>query len=91
MCAFQLERYLYLYMIEIESLFTPLMGNWYLSRRLLHAHRSPITNTNVTVGAVRHPYRRHKKKLILDAQDFTSFILYSQTRRYKHSHIFSYK
>ena len=36
------------------------MGNWYFPRRYLHAHRSPVTNTNVTDGA---------NKFIKDAQD----------------------
>ena len=64
-------------MIELEiSLFTALMGKWYLPRRFLHSHRSRLDDT---------------KKLIKDAKDFTSSSLYSQTRRYKHSHIFCYK
>ena len=44
------------------SMFTPLMGNWYLPRRFLHAHRSPVTNTSVTDGAVR-PVTDDTKKL----------------------------
>ena len=31
------------------------------------------------------------KKLTKDAEDFTSSSLYSQSRRYQHSHIFGYK
>ena len=66
------------------------MGNRYLPRRFLHAHRSPVTNTNVMDGAVR-PLTDDTKKLIKDAQDFTSSSLYINTWRYKHSHIFGYK
>ena len=78
-------------MIEFEiSVIMPLMGNWYLPRRILHAHRSPVTNTNLTDGAVL-PVTDDTKKSIKDAQDFISLSLNSQARRYKHSHIFGFK
>ena len=87
--AFQWE--ISVFMIELEiSLFPPVMGNWYLPRRFLLAHRSPVTNTNVTDGAVR-PLTDDRKKVFKDAQDFTSSSLYSQTRRFKHSDIFGNK
>ena len=78
-------------MIEFEiSVIMPLMGIWYLPRRILHSHRSPVTNASLMDGAVL-PVTDDTKKSIKDAQDFISSFLYSQTRRYKHSHIFGYK
>ena len=44
----------------------------------------------MTDSAVR-PLTDETKKLIKDAQDYTSSSLYSQTRCYKQSHIFGYK
>ena len=43
------------------------MGNWYLPRRYLYAHRSPVTNTNVEHGTVR-TLTDNTKKFIKDAQ-----------------------
>ena len=69
-------------MIESEiSLLIPLMGNWYLPQWFLHAHCLPITNPNVTDGTVC-PITDGTKKLIRDAQDFTSSSIYSQTFPY---------
>ena len=66
------------------------MGNWYLPRCFLHAHRSPVKNNSVTDGALLS-LTDDTKKLIKDAQDFTSSSLYSQIRRSKYSHIFGNK
>ena len=63
------------------------MGNTYLPHRFLHAHRSPVTYTNVTDVTVR-PVTDNTKKLIKNVEDFTSSSLYRQTHRHKRSHIF---
>ena len=83
MSTFELEMSVFFIQIEI-SLFTPLMENRYFSRRFFTC--SPVTNTNVTDGAIR-PVIDDTKKSINDNQDFTSLSPYSQIRRYKHSHV----
>ena len=46
-------------MIEVDiSLFTPLMGNRYLPRRYLHAHRSPVTKYQCDGRRSSRPYRQ---------------------------------
>ena len=89
MSSFQFQISVFMIEIEIASIH-------YIYRKLitslpiLHVPRSPVTNTNVTDVAVC-PLTDETRKFIKDAQDFTSLSLYSQTRRYKHSHIFGYK